>query len=248
MEKAGETLMNRSQTPIRRTWALLIAGPLLFLAAIVAASMYFGIATRGDAQAIAEQTPKAMPAMLVAVQLLLLAFLVRTLRSERLAWSAIGWRLEQGQMLWREALIGAIPGAVLAVLYFTVLSPAMTSLQRNVGDYVPPGELSGALGAALVPFFLANVLLAPFVEESLYRGYALDRLQQRYGMTLAIVITCAFFGLLHWAGGFWYILLTGIVAGGLFAGLRVWRGTLIAPFAAHLVLNILEFAWIGLAR
>ncbi len=146
--------------------------------------MYFGIATRGDAQAIAEQTPKAMPAMLVAVQLLLLAFLVRTLRSERLAWSAIGWRLEQGQMLWREALIGAIPGAVLAVLCFTVLSPAMTSLQRNVGDYVPPGA-SGALGAALVPFFLANVLLAPLVEESLYRGYALDRLQQRYGTTLA---------------------------------------------------------------
>ena len=247
MEKAEETLMNRSQTPIRRTWALLIAGPLLFLAAIVVASVYFGIVTRGDAQAIAEQTPKAMPAMLVAVQLLLLVFLVRTLRSERLAWSAIGWRLEPGQVLWREVLIGVVPGAVLAVLYFTVLSPAMMSLQRNVGDYVPPGELTGALGAALVPFFLANVLLAPFVEESLYRGYALDRLQQRYGMTLAIVISCAFFGLLHWAGGFWYILLTGVVAGGLFAGLRVWRHTLVAPFAAHLALNILEFVWIGLA-
>jgi uncharacterized protein len=240
--------MNRSQTPIRRTWALLIAGPLLFLAAIVVTSVYFGIVTRGDAQAIAEQTPKAMPAMLVAVQLLLLAFLVRTLRSERLAWSAIGWRLEQGQVLWREVLIGVVPGAVLAVLYFTVLSPAMMSLQRTVGDYVPPGELTGALGAALVPFFLANVLLAPFVEESLYRGYALDRLQQRYGMALAVVISCAFFGLLHWAGGFWYILLTGFVAGGLFAGLRVWRGTLVAPFAAHLALNVLEFVWIGLAR
>ena len=68
--------MNRSQTPIRRTWALLIAGPLLFLVAIVVTSVYFGVVTRGDAQAIAEQTPKAVPAMLVAVQLLLLAFLV----------------------------------------------------------------------------------------------------------------------------------------------------------------------------
>ena len=117
-----------------------------------------------------------------------------------------------------------------------------------MGDYVPPGELTGALGAALVPFFLANVLLAPFVEESLYRGYALDRLRQRYGLALAVVISCAFFGLLHWAGGFWYILLTGFVAGGLFAGLRVWRRTLIAPFAAHLALNILEFVWIWQAR
>ena len=216
--------MNRSQTSIRRTWALLIGSPLLFLAAIIAASVYFGIVTRGDAQAIAEQTPKAMPVMLVAVQLLLLVFLVRTLRSERLTWSAIGWRLEQGQVLWREVLIGVIPGAVLAVLYFTVLSPSMTWLQRNVGDYVPAGEFTGALGVALVPFFLANVVLAPFVEESLYRGYALDHLQERYGLPLAVIISCAFFGLLHWAGGFWYILLTGVVAGGLFAGLRAVAG------------------------
>ena len=243
-----DTSTKLSTPPIRRTWALLIAAPLLFLAAIIAASLYFGIVTRGDAQAIAEQTQKAVPAMLVAVQLALLALLALTLRSERLTWSAIGWRLEQGQKLWREVLIGLVPGVVLAVLYFTVLSPSMIWLQRNVGDYVPAGELTGALGAALVPFFLANVLLAPFVEESLYRGYALDRLQQRYGLALAVVISCAFFGLLHWAGGFWYILLTGFVAGGLFAGLRVWRRTLIAPFAAHLALNVLEFVWIWLAR
>jgi uncharacterized protein len=240
--------MNRTQTPIRRTWALLIGAPLLFLAAIIVVSIGYGVVTHGDAQAIAEQTPKAVPVMLVAVQLLLLVFLVRTLRSERLTWSDIGWRQGQGQALWREAQIGIVPGAALAVLYFTVLSPSMTWLQSHVGDYVPPGELTGALGAALVPFFLANVVLAPFVEESLYRGYALERLQQRYGLPLAIIISCAFFGLLHWAGGFWYILLTGIVAGGLFVGLRVWRGTLIAPFAAHLALNVLEFAWIWLAR
>jgi len=240
--------VNQSPIPIRRTWALLVGAPLLFLAAIAAASVYFGAVTRGDVQAIAEQTPQAMPVMLVVVQLLLLLFLVRSLWSERLAWSDIGWGLGQDQALWREALIGVLPGAALAVLYFTVLSPSLTWLQSHVGDYVPAGELTGALGASLVPFFLANVVLAPFVEESLYRGYALDRLQQRYGLPLAVIVSCAFFGLLHWAGGFWYILLTGVVAGGLFAGLRVWRRTLVAPFAAHLALNILEFVWIWLAR
>ena len=172
----------------------------------------------------------------------------RTLRSERLTWSDIGWRLGQGQVLWREVLIGVVPGAVLAVLYFTVLSPSMTWLQRHVGDYVPAGELTGALGAPWCLSSWPTCVLAPFVEESLYRGYALQRLQGRYGLALAVFISSAFFGLLHWAGGFWYILLTGFVAGGLFAGLRVWRRTLIAPFAAHLALNILEFVWIWLAR
>ena len=244
----AENSMKPPSPSLRRTWVLLIAAPLLFLAAIIVASVYFGFVTRGDAQAIAEQTPKAMPLILVAVQAALLLLLVRTLRWGRQAWSAIGWRLEPGQHLWREALIGIVPGAVVAVLYFTVLSPAMIWLQSHVGDYVPPGELTGALGAAIAPFFVANVLLAPFVEESLYRGYAWERLQQRYGLPLAVIVSTAFFGLLHWAGGFWYILLTGIVAGGLFAGLRVWRRTLIAPFAAHLALNLLEFIWIWLAR
>lgn len=244
----AETVTRSPAPPVRRAWALLIAAPLLFLAAIVVASVYFGIVTRGDAQAIAERTPQAMPAILLAVQLALLALLALTLRSEHLPWSAIGWRLAEGQRLWREVLIGLVPGVLLAILYFAVLSPAMAWLQANVGDYVPPGELTSALGASLAPFFLANVLLAPFVEESLYRGYALDRLQQRYGLALAVVVSCTFFGLLHWAGGFWYIVLTGLVAGGLLAGLRVWRGTLIAPFAAHLALNVLEFVWIWLAR
>ena len=59
--------MNPSQPPIRRTWALLIAAPLLFLVAIIAASIYYGIVTRGDAQAIAELTPKAVPVMLLSL-------------------------------------------------------------------------------------------------------------------------------------------------------------------------------------
>jgi membrane protease YdiL (CAAX protease family) len=109
---------------------------------------------------------------------------------------------------------------------------------------VPAGELAGALGSAIAPFFIANVLLAPFVEDILYRGYAFGKLERRYSAAAAFAITCLSFGLLHWAGGFWYILLTGVVAGGLFAGLRAWRGTLLAPFAAHLALNVLEFAWI----
>ena len=40
------------------------------------------------------------------------------------------------------------------------------------------------------------------------------------------------------------MLLTGL-AGAVFAGLYQWRGGLLAPFAAHLALNLIEtvFAW-----
>jgi hypothetical protein len=36
------------------------------------------------------------------------------------------------------------------------------------------------------------------------------------------------------------------VAGGIFAGLFVWRGTIIAAYAAHLALNLIEFLYIWL--
>ena len=38
------------------------------------------------------------------------------------------------------------------------------------------------------------------------------------------------------------MVLTGLVAGGTFAALALWRGGLVAPFAAHLTLNGIEFA------
>lgn len=230
-----------------RVWFLLALPPLLFLSVIIAASIFVGIQTQGDASAIAIRVPAMMPILLCLVQFILLVMFQWNLRADGLRLKDIGWNL-RGANVPKEILSGVIPGIVLAVVYITLLAPWLENIQRSIGDYVPPGELMPTLGNALVPFFIANVLLAPFVEENIYRGFALTRLEPRYGLPLAVVISCIFFGLLHWAGGFWYILLTGVVAGGLFCGLFVWRKNIIAPFAAHLALNIIEFLFIAFAR
>jgi hypothetical protein len=122
----------------------------------------------------------------------------------------------------------------------------LTRLQQ-IWDYVPAGELLTTLGVSIIPFAIADVLLAPFVEESIYRGYGLTRLLGKFSQPVAIALSCFFFGILHWTGGFWYILLTGIVAGGLFAWLRTSSKNIIAPFAAHLALNIVETIYIVIA-
>ncbi len=51
---------------------------------------------------------------------------------------------------------------------------------------------------------------------------------------------CAAFGLFHWPGGAWYVLVTGALVGGACWALRVWDGGLAAPYLAHLVLNGVE--------
>lgn len=236
-----------SPTPsLRRTWTLLVLPPVIFLLVIIAASIFFGVLSQGDAQAIADNTQAATPYILTIVQLILFWLVFRTLKKDSLPWRDAGWSLQPGQSLARELLTGAVVGVIIGVLYVTALSPLHTWLQTIFGDYVPPESLLTALGSVVLPFFIANVLLAPFVEESLYRGYALPRLVARFGPAVGIVINGLFFGLLHWAGGFWYILLTGIVAGGAFAALYQWRRTVITPFAAHLALNIVEFLFVWL--
>lgn len=228
-------------------WLVLALGapPVFFLLTIVAASIVVGATGITDANAIAASVAGATPWLLLAVQVLILGLLLSVWRFDPNPALTLRWRPSAGQSLWREVGIGVGVGLALAVLYVTVLSPAMTWAQSTIGDYVPAGELLPALGSSLAPFFIANVVFAPFVEEGLYRGYALPRLTRRFGAPLGIVLHCLGFGLLHWSGGGWYVLLTGAVAGGLFAGLTLWRRNLVATFAAHLALNTAEFLFVA---
>jgi membrane protease YdiL (CAAX protease family) len=222
----------------------LLAGPVLFLLGILVMSVYYGIALQGESvDQIPSLVAASTPYQLVVIQILLLIIVNRAMKRDGLSWKDIGWKIVDGQQLWRELFIGAIPGIILAVLYLYIISPMLTKLQQ-IWDYVPAGELFTTLGASLIPFAIADVLLAPFVEESIYRGYGLTRLLGKFSQPVAVVLSMFFFGILHWTGGFWYILLTGILAGGLFAWLRLSRKNVIAPFAAHLALNIVETIFI----
>ncbi|HNE03658.1 MAG TPA: type II CAAX endopeptidase family protein [Anaerolineales bacterium] len=227
-----------------RLWWTLLAAPILALVLIVLASVYFGIITQGkDPAAIPQLVANSTPYQLVALQIWLLLVLLKSMKREGLSWKDIGWKLQDSQQLWREILIGAIPGVVIALLYFFVLSPVLVSLQK-IWDYVPAGSVLTALGASLIPFAVADVLFAPFVEESIYRGYGLTHLLGKFSQPAAVALSVFFFGILHWTGGFWYIVLVGLVAGVPFAYLRIARKNIIAPFAAHLALNLIETIFI----
>lgn len=160
----------------------------------------------------------------------------------------LGWRLPQNRRLSVEIAIGLACGVALGLAYVFAIAPTLTWVQRAVGDYVPAGSILPTVGQSLWPFLVADVLLAPFVEESLYRGWATSQLLLRFGALPTALITCSAFGLFHWAGGLWYMVLVGVIAGGLFIALRLLRQNLAAPFAAHLGLNTVEYLFILLTR
>lgn len=222
-----------------KAWLLLMAGPALFLLGIVGASIFLSVREVPEAQ-MPERVTALAPHILLGV-LLSLAVLLTSFASQVRA----AWLLPSLSKACSDVTVGLLTGTLLAISYFYCLAPLLETLQRTVGDFVPPGAVLPTVSRSLGLFFVANVLLAPLVEETLYRGIAIPLLTTHLGVLWAIVLTCALFGLLHWAGGFWYMLLTGVVAGGAFASLFYWRNGILAPFAAHLALNIIEFiyAW-----
>jgi len=223
-----------------RPWFLLWFPPVLFLLVIVVFSIYFGAQAQGDATVIAEKTAQATPYILLTVQLLLLVTQFVVFRRQGLTLSDLGWQAGVRKEAWKELAIGVLIGAPLGVLWIYLIEPILSMIQSTVGDYVPVGSLFPALGAAIIPFAIANGILAPFVEENIYRGYGMTKLIPRFGARGAILLSSLFFGLLHWSGGFWYVLTTGIIVGIPFAILRQRRGNILVPFAAHLALNLVE--------
>ena len=222
-----------------KVWLLLTAGPALFLLGIVSASIFFSFRAVPEAQ-ISERVSALVPHILLGVLVCLAVILTRFAPEVKAA-----WLMPDFSKAFSDITIGVLAGVLLAITYIYWLAPWLETLQRTFGDFVPPGSVLPTVASSISLFFIANVLLAPLVEETLYRGIAIPLLGSHLGTFWAVVLTCAFFGLLHWAGGFWYMLLTGVVAGGAFAGLYYWRGGVLAPFAAHLTLNIIEFiyAW-----
>ena len=217
-----------------RLWAVLLAGPVLFLVGIVGISVWLG-ASGVEPERIGAEVASYAPHLLLGV------LSGMALIAMRLPLAAL-WAVPAPGRALSDAGIGVVVGAVLALAYLTVLAPLLTELQ-GLGDYVPPGEVLATVSASIPLFFLANVLLAPAVEETIYRGLGLRELTLWHGRAVAVVLSCVAFGLLHWTGGLWYMALTGLVAGGSFTALALWRGGLVAPFAAHLTLNMIEFGY-----
>jgi hypothetical protein len=240
--------MTTAESPKKNSpWFLLWFPPVLFFLVITVFSIYFGAQARGDANVIAEKTAEATPYILLTVQLLLLVIQFIIFRRQGLTMLDLGWQTGAGQTVWKELALGALIGAPLGVLWIYAIEPILSTIQSTVGDYVPAGSLFPSLGAAIIPFAIADVLLAPFVEENIYRGYGMTKLLPRFGATGAILLSSPFFGLLHWSGGFWYILTTAILVGIPFAILRQRRGNILVPFGAHLALNFVETLLLWLA-
>ncbi|WP_336817896.1 CPBP family intramembrane glutamic endopeptidase [Cedecea sp. MMO-103] len=125
----------------------------------------------------------------------------------------------QPAKLWWILLIALIPGLLLLAVALGGLK-----IEPHFPQWLPP-------------FLFANIFFVSLAEEALFRGYLQQRLSGFMHPVVALIISAAIFGGLHFAGG--PLLIVFAALAGLIYGLAwMWSGRLWVAVAFHVGLNM----------
>jgi membrane protease YdiL (CAAX protease family) len=145
------------------------------------------------------------------------------------AWGALGWRYTRGSAL--AGVVGLL--AIVPLLFFVALITARLVKPEShdlVSEVLAPGN---PWWVGLVMLVIA-VVIAPVVEETLYRGILFPALQGNMSGWAAAVLSGALFASVH---GQVFVLLLFTILGTLFAYLYWRMRSLWASTVAHAVFN-----------
>jgi hypothetical protein len=151
-------------------------------------------------------------------------------------WECLGWRkiksFNAGPP--KSPLFFFFCGAGLS-LFVAVLSSRLKPPENT-----PVEELFKYRETALL-FIGMAVLIAPLVEETLFRGYLYPLFARSFGVWPGIVLTGVLFGLMHGAqlGWTWSLVSVLVTVGIIFTIVRSKTGSVFASFMMHLGYNSL---------
>jgi membrane protease YdiL (CAAX protease family) len=154
-------------------------------------------------------------------------------------WPSIGWRemRSDGRKIRDSAAQLLAGGAVLALVV------SFAGGFFNSKETLPIEELLKARVSILL-FGILGVLVAPLVEETIFRGFLYPVIARQLGVAAGIAVTGALFGLMHAAqlwGGWGQIALL-VLVGVVLTWVRARTGTVAASYFVHLGYNGLQLA------
>jgi len=166
-------------------------------------------------------------------------------------WSSLGWKKLKSSISgsWGGPWSYFLGGCALAIFVGLVSSRVHTK------ENMPIQELFKNRENAVLLMCMA-VLVAPLVEETVFRGYLYPLLARfaygvsrhfgmdpsralRVGISTSVLLTGALFGLMHGAqlGWSWEVVALLIIVGIVFTSVRARTGTVLASFLLHLGYN-----------
>lgn len=130
---------------------------------------------------------------------------------------------------WPAVLLGSL-GLCLFVNFGMQLLPIP---EEVLAEYAAASE--GLMEGPLLLLFMSNVIMAPLIEEILFRGLVFTRLQKAMPVWGALILSSFFFGLMH--GQILWVCYTTLV--GVVLGFAAWRAkSTLAPMFMHFAFNL----------
>ena len=215
----------------------------LFVGAAVAASLF---AVFGLAGAIAlwptilGTGARILAGQVLASGLFMVAlYAVVTWKYRKPFWASLGWS-------------APVSNAVVLIAAGPALAIGLASLGFALGLPSQPSQIEFLITsrAWLLVWMLVGVVLAPVVEETVFRGFLLPLFARGVGPWLAIVLTAIPFGLLHGAQNHWAwqpVVLIAL-AGAAFGWVRQKTGSTASAFVLHAAYNATEFGLYALTH
>jgi membrane protease YdiL (CAAX protease family) len=215
----------------------LLVTTLAFGVAIVLGLAAFGLSPLHVQRSSTEAGLVAVVAQILAdIAVMIFLAVQARVRFHAPFWTTLGWRrLDTGGLLPVVAYGGFILGGFALAAMVAVLDSAFPAKKALPIEDLLKNPSTAAL------FMLTAVLLAPLVEETVFRGYLFPVCVRSFGISGGILATGTIFGLLHsfqlW-GGWWQIVFL-IVVGIVLTVTRAITGTVVASYLIHASYNAL---------
>jgi len=227
---------------------------LLFVLIAVVATMFLGMAVFAGFATLhlrlsdLQASPRLGGVVNIVADVLLFAaltgFLALQIRWRFRApfWRTIGWRpLETANHPRALTYAGFIAGGLLLALFVQLGAAAFgTKSKLPIEDLFQDRVV-------VVLVLLLSVLMAPVVEETIFRGYIYPVIARSFGRGVGVLATGLLFGLLHapqlWTG--WVQIGLLVIVGIVFSYARAVKGTVVASYLLHLSYNFtVSFAFL----
>ena len=212
-----------------------VAGGVVLFFSLVKGFAMFGVSYR-QIQNVAATESLFLILNQALLSVVLLAYLAAQMRHTFRApfWRTTGWRpLETSQTPRAAAYLGLIlSGCLLAILVTMSSALFKTPKQTLMQEFFEDRR------SALLLMSMA-VLVAPVLEETIFRGYIYPVIARSFGVTTSILVTGTLFGLLHasqlW--GAWAKIALLVVVGIVFTYARARTHTVVASYLLHVSYN-----------
>lgn len=170
----------------------------------------------------------------VSVLLLLYLALQIRVRFNATFWHTLRWkRIDTGKFSPRSIYLGFVLGGFLLSMMVALISSVFTPKNK-----MPIEQLFQDRHTALFLLIL-SVTLAPFFEETIFRGYIYPVVARTFGVTSGVIFTGLLFGMMHASqlGGNLPQVGLLVAVGIVFTALRAKTGSVLPGYIVHVSYN-----------